>query len=58
MLHIELVMAPAPGDILAGEQQLPGGIRETIGLLGEAAAVGVGSGHAAARDDNSISSTL
>ncbi len=37
MFHIELAMAPAAGLVLAGEQQFPGGLAESIGLAGEAA---------------------
>ena len=58
MLHIKLIVPPAPCHILAGQQKIPGGIRKTVGLLGQAAAVGLSSGHAAAREDNSINSTL
>jgi hypothetical protein len=36
VLHIHGAVAPAPGLILAGQQQIPTGVAETIGIAGEA----------------------
>ena len=61
MLHIQLLVAPAAGHILSGEQQIPGFIAEAIGLMREAAPSGGGSRHSAqvsAREESSINSTL
>ena len=58
MLHIQLIVAPATGHVLTSQQQLPGGIGKTVRLVGEAAAGSGGAGHAAAREDISINSTL
>ena len=58
MLHIQLVVTPAPRHILPSQQKIPGGIGKAIRLVGEAAAGGGGAGHAAAREDISINSTL
>ena len=44
VLHIHLAMAPAPGLVLAGEQQLPGQLTEAIRFGGEAAAARIGAG--------------
>jgi hypothetical protein len=44
VLHIHLAMAPAPGLVLAGEQQLPSQRTEPIRLGREAAAARIGAG--------------
>jgi hypothetical protein len=44
VLHIHLAMAPTPGLVLAGEQQLPSRLTEAIRLGGEAAAPRIGAG--------------
>ena len=37
VLHIQLLMAPATGNVLTTEQQIPGRVAEAIRLMGEAA---------------------
>ena len=37
VLHIQLPMAPATGNVLTTEQQIPGRVAEAIRLMGEAA---------------------
>jgi hypothetical protein len=44
VLHIHLAMAPTPGLVLAGEQQLPGRLTEAIRLGRKAAAARIGAG--------------
>ena len=64
MLHIQLGMAPATGDVLTRQKQLPGVIAEAVGFLGEAAPDRGGFTHrghsdqAAEREESSINSTL
>ena len=37
MLHVQLLMAPATGNVLTTQQQIPGRVAEAIRLMGEAA---------------------
>ena len=35
MLHIELFMPPTAGNILGTQEEIPGGVTETVGVVGE-----------------------
>jgi hypothetical protein len=37
VLHVQLLMAPATGDVLTTQQKIPSRVAEAIGLMGEAA---------------------